>query len=249
MSGRPWYKRCGADFIEGTMGLSLEEKGAYSLCLDLIYSHGGPIADDPRWIAGICNVSVRRWNSIRLRLIEAGKIFIDDGCISNARANKELFISPKTPRESVENTPNTQDKSAENEAAPSQINDLAPQPSGHIDKSREDKKEEPLRGPLASSEVEVFSLGKTVLGKSAGGVITKLRKACEYDDAHAVEWLRKAAEKENPMEWMQAVLRATADSVYRGVIGAKVHEAPAIRAKADRSPADWHDDPLYRNVL
>jgi uncharacterized protein YdaU (DUF1376 family) len=58
-----WYKRCGADFIHGTMMLSLEEKGAYSLCLDLIYDRGGPIPDDARWLSGVCGVSLRKWGS------------------------------------------------------------------------------------------------------------------------------------------------------------------------------------------
>lgn len=35
MAKRPWYKRYPSDFIAGTIGLSLEEKGAYSVCLDL----------------------------------------------------------------------------------------------------------------------------------------------------------------------------------------------------------------------
>ena len=67
-----WYKRCGADFIHGTMMLTLEEKGAYSLCLDLIYDRGAPIPDDARWLSGVCGVSMRKWNALRNRLIELG---------------------------------------------------------------------------------------------------------------------------------------------------------------------------------
>jgi len=81
MSAR-WYKRCGADFIHGTMSLSLEEKGAYSLCLDLIYDRGGPIPDDARWLSGVCGVSIRKWNALRERLIEAGKIYVALGLLS-----------------------------------------------------------------------------------------------------------------------------------------------------------------------
>lgn len=93
MSGRAWYKRCGADFIEGTMGLSLEEKGAYSLVLDLIYSHGGPIADDPRWLAGVCNVSTRKWATIQKTLISAGKITVKDGRIWSAIVDRWTTLS------------------------------------------------------------------------------------------------------------------------------------------------------------
>lgn len=81
MTRRPWYKRDGAAFISGTMGLTLEEKGAYSLCLDLIYSEGGPIRDDARWLAGVCGVSLRKWATLRDRLIMAGKLSCEDGFI------------------------------------------------------------------------------------------------------------------------------------------------------------------------
>src|SRR3546814_8063377 len=89
MSARPWYKRYGADFVHGSLGLSLEEKGAYSLCLDLIYDRGGPIPDDDRWLAGVCGVSIRKWKAVRARLIEAGKIIERDGRLSNHSAEKE----------------------------------------------------------------------------------------------------------------------------------------------------------------
>jgi uncharacterized protein YdaU (DUF1376 family) len=97
-----WYKRCGADFIHGTMMLSLEEKGAYSLCLDLIYDRGGPIPDDARWLSGVCGVSIRKWNSIRERLLELGKIASENGLISNARADFELVSSELSSRERAE---------------------------------------------------------------------------------------------------------------------------------------------------
>jgi uncharacterized protein YdaU (DUF1376 family) len=85
-----WYKRDGAAFIQGTMGLTLEEKGAYSLVLDLIYSNGGPIADDARWLSGVCGVSIRKWNSLREALIVAGKLSAESGQLMNARAEREL---------------------------------------------------------------------------------------------------------------------------------------------------------------
>lgn len=97
-SYRPWYKRYPADFIDGTVGLSLEEKGAYSLILDLIYARGAPIKDDARYLAGVCNISLRKWAAIRDRLIEAKKINISDGFIVNFRAKKEIEIATKQSR-------------------------------------------------------------------------------------------------------------------------------------------------------
>ncbi len=117
MSERPWYKRYGADFVHGSLGLTLEEKGAYSLCLDLIYDHGGPIPDDPKWIAGVCGCSVRKWNSVRARLISAGKLFEIDGFLMNFRAVFELEKSSKTPRKSVENVSKSARKVAEKQSS------------------------------------------------------------------------------------------------------------------------------------
>jgi uncharacterized protein YdaU (DUF1376 family) len=100
---RRWYKRCGADFIHGTMMLSLEEKGAYSLCLDLIYDRGGPIPDDARWLAGVCGVSLRKWGAIRARLVMLGKLIeTDGGMLSNARAADELVSAELSSRERAE---------------------------------------------------------------------------------------------------------------------------------------------------
>ena len=142
---RPWYRRCGADFIQGTMGLSLEEKGAYSLCLDLIYDHQGPIPDDARWLAGICGVSVRKWSAIRETLIQHNKISCFDGKLFNFRAGKELEILLETHRNLAENGAKGGNKTAENNTTLKENNDLAEaglEPRTGGEKRREEKRRE-----------------------------------------------------------------------------------------------------------
>lgn len=117
MAERPWYKRYGADFVHGTLGLSLEEKGAYSLCLDLIYDRGGPIPDDARWLAGVCGCSIRKWRAIRERLLGCGKLHLLGGALSNARAEREIEFSSKISRKYAENGSKGGNKRAENERA------------------------------------------------------------------------------------------------------------------------------------
>lgn len=95
MSARPWYKRFPADFIAGTLQLSLEEKGAYSIVLDLIYDRRGPIPDDPAWISRVCGCSVRRWNQIRDKLITEKKIYVFQDEISNVRADNQILSEEK----------------------------------------------------------------------------------------------------------------------------------------------------------
>lgn len=119
MTHRPWYRRFPDNFIAGTVGLTLEEKGAYSLVLDLMYVRGGPVPDEPRYIAGVCNCSVRKWNAIRQKLIESGKLRVVDGCLTNERAENEIEKSAKEAREFAENGAKGGNKSAENRAASS----------------------------------------------------------------------------------------------------------------------------------
>lgn len=94
-------------------------------------------------------------------------------------------------------------------------------------------KEIPLRGAsaLADKEVtekQIYDLGKSMLGKSAGGMITDLRKHCEFDLLAVKNLLDQAAEKSSPREWIAGVLRHTEqpktpphilfpDEIYRGL--------------------------------
>lgn len=125
---RPWYKRYPADFIAATLHLSLEEKGAFSIVLDLIYDRGEPIPDDSRWIARVCGCSTRKWNVIRQALIEDDKIAeTGDGRLTNKRSEKERGNAAKTSRARAENALNSPDKTPENEPIYSKNNNLAPE--------------------------------------------------------------------------------------------------------------------------
>jgi uncharacterized protein YdaU (DUF1376 family) len=125
MSDHPWYARYPQDFIMGTMGMSLESRGAYSLLLDMMYDRLGPIPDEPRYIAGVLNISVRKWSSIRSELIDDGKIFVtDDGFIFNSRASFEIENLAKISRKRAENGAKGGNKKAENERVLNENSDL-----------------------------------------------------------------------------------------------------------------------------
>lgn len=83
--------------------MTLEEKGAYSIVLDLIYDRQKPIPDDAAWIAGHCGCSVRKWNSLRAKLLERGKLVDLGGMLSNQRAVKEIADGLETSRKFAEN--------------------------------------------------------------------------------------------------------------------------------------------------
>ena len=109
----PYYKRFPRDFLEGSIGLSFEEKGAYAIVLDLIYMRNGSLPDDARYIAGQLGCSVRLWSKIKDALVSKGKISVINGIISNFRANYQL-----------EETRKYQDKQAENRTKTNENNKL-----------------------------------------------------------------------------------------------------------------------------
>lgn len=65
----------------------------------------------------------------------------------------------------------------------------------------------PTRGVI--SEADVYRIGKDLLGKSSGGVITSLRKHCRQDLLAVYDLLEQSRDKAEPMEWLQGVLRGT----------------------------------------
>jgi hypothetical protein len=105
-------------------------------------------------------------------------------------------------------------------------------------------KKEPLRG--ASPEAELFAFGRKVLGKSAGGLVTQLRKASDFDDAQVKALIEEAATKGDPAEWIGGVLkRHKAEGYGLPVVAPNV---PRIKTREDR---EWQEAEtlIYRNVL
>ena len=99
----PYYKRFPRDFLEGTIGLSFQEKGAYAILLDLIYMRGGRLENDPRYIAAQLGCSVRFWKVAREGLLAKGKIEITNGVITNLRADEEIKQASAFSRKQAEN--------------------------------------------------------------------------------------------------------------------------------------------------
>jgi hypothetical protein len=83
--------------------------------------------------------------------------------------------------------------------------------------------------PAVVAESEVYVLGREILGKGCGGVITKIRAHCRHDLRKVSDLLEQSRDKAFPMEWLQGVLRGTEDAklpaheifpeeVYRNVL-------------------------------
>ena len=147
---RVWYKRYPSNFISGTIRLTLEEKGAYSMILDCIYDNEGPIEDVPQRIAHLCGCSTRKWKVIREKLIQEGKISVSDGFISNERAEKEILKNRNEGEKLAENGAKGAKKTNENKKKPlenSELDKKGPEKSERHTRSQKEERTNVLYSP------------------------------------------------------------------------------------------------------
>lgn len=120
----PYHRRYQGDALQGYRKLTLEQRGAYTTILDLIYDEGGPIEFNERWLAGELNCSLRKVKALLEELLELRKIYITrDGKISNHRAEQEIGNALKISRTRAENGSKRKDNSGEKSKKPNKIND------------------------------------------------------------------------------------------------------------------------------
>lgn len=114
MGKLPYHKRYHSDALAGYMPLSLEERGAYTTLLDLMYDYGRPLDHCERTLAGFFGVSVRKARALVDALEAKGKIYVtEDGQLSNKRFEREIFQTSKTSRKRAENASKRWRKNAE----------------------------------------------------------------------------------------------------------------------------------------
>lgn len=101
------------DWLAGTLELSPDQRGVYITLCALYFSRQGRLQDNERWIAGMCNLSLRMYRKIKNELLDLGKIEIIDGFIYQERAEIELENAMKAKSAAQENGSKGGLKSAE----------------------------------------------------------------------------------------------------------------------------------------
>lgn len=91
-----WYKMNPVDWNAGTDDLTLEQEAAYLRICNAIYITERPVRDNPFVIAGLLRCNERRARRLIGELIEAGKLILEDGYISNRRAVEEVSNRDQT---------------------------------------------------------------------------------------------------------------------------------------------------------
>lgn len=86
MSAKPWVKWFPADFLHGVVELEPAEGWVYVIVLNLIYDSDGPIKMDVARLARRCRMRPTSVKAALTALIEAEKLFLQDGLLGNGRA-------------------------------------------------------------------------------------------------------------------------------------------------------------------
>jgi len=222
-----------AEWIAGTLGMSLEEEAIYVRIVMRIYNHGGALPADPAELARLCGVRPQTMRRILPKLM--GKFVETDGKLTSNRCETELKLA----RNRIETRringakggrPNGLDEPAGYSPRADARNY---QPSTtKIEDSEEAYASPGASAPFGDPVKDMWDRGKAVLGKSAGGLIGKARRdhgdeavvaaivACEHEGpVEPVEFfmgcLRRNSNKRTAMEKLYAGAMEAADEFTR----------------------------------
>lgn len=144
MSATPWVKWFSGDFLNGVADLEADEGWVYVIALNLIYDRGGPIPFEPDRLARRCRLRRNVVERVVRQLVDAGKLTMIEGKLSNPKAERMLKGRLKASEDSSEAARIRWEKERENKggddatAMPSQCDRNA------IPESRIQKLESPL---------------------------------------------------------------------------------------------------------
>lgn len=85
-----FYKHDIPSWMDGTEGLTAEEYRVYHVVVMLIYLNEWPIEANERGLAGRCNMHRLTFRTALASLIKSGKLVLENGQLTNARAVAEL---------------------------------------------------------------------------------------------------------------------------------------------------------------
>jgi uncharacterized protein YdaU (DUF1376 family) len=230
---------CAKDFIDGTNNLGPWEELAYRRIVDLIYTSNDKLADDDKKLAWQTKAG-SRWKSIKQILINAGKIEIIDGRVTNTRCRAELQKSAeKIAKQSAKGKASAEARKSlkTKDTPPTAVEPrLEPrcQPTTEL-LNQEEKKEtvatatgacgtilqfqKPAEPPSLKSQI--WSLGLDYLRPIAGTTDAKLRSRLggwckQYGDASVLDaiTLSQSQGAVEPMTRIESILRGKSNGRY-----------------------------------
>jgi len=102
MSATPWVKWFAGDFLNGVADLEADEGWVYVVALNLIYDRGGPIPLEIDRLARRCRLRKNVVERVIRQLVDAEKLTLIDGKLSNPKAERVLKGRLKASEDSSE---------------------------------------------------------------------------------------------------------------------------------------------------
>lgn len=137
-----FYKMDPSDWDNGTAFLSLEEEAAYLRIVNSMHKHKAPVPYCDRVLAGMFRVSVRKARALLMALVNAGKVTIEDGYISNLRAASDLVQRGFVSVSMSESGAKGGRVRAENSAKSLESKDMCQAIASHREEKRREEKED-----------------------------------------------------------------------------------------------------------
>lgn len=85
-----FYKRDPDAALSGMAELTLQERGAYNTIIDLLYARDGDVPDDDAMMRRVLGCHGNEWRAVKAKLMERGKIWIEDGFWKAKRVDEVL---------------------------------------------------------------------------------------------------------------------------------------------------------------
>jgi uncharacterized protein YdaU (DUF1376 family) len=235
---------CAKDFLDGTNNLDAWEELAYRRLVDLIYSTNDSVKDDNKKLAWATKTG-SRWPKIKEALIEAGKIEVVDGRITNARCRKELEKTAKkieqkriAGKASAEARKETDKPLKNNETTSTAVGTGVPTA-------------DPTAGQLTSNPITQVSKDVAKATSSAPAGAGKKPQAAQHPDF--AEWYQQYPKKRDPQDAAKAYAAARKTGASREeLLNAAMRYAAECDAnrtdpKFIKHPATWLNKGSWHN--
>ena len=237
----PWFKCFPADWIEGTRGLTPEQRGIYFDCLCLIYEHEAPLPKDDKLMSHALHVSTRLWRSVRDALIEAGKLVETDDGYVNERACSEL--GSRSVRGQVSAEPDLNQARTERENLKKPSKNYAGANASLRGQKQEDRSREDSSTVEQDAAGGRYAICKQALNGSTEVVLGEVAKHLQGDQAAAIEWTANTLTRVSGSALIRAygmlIEKQAAKQVPRNVLAylSTTGETETLKAKAKEAKA------------
>lgn len=182
-----------ADYLRDTRKLTTAEHGAY-LLLIMEYWTAGELPADDRQLSRIVGMTAPEWRKAKPNV----QSFFTDGW-RHKRIDKELAKSAEI---SSKRSASAKQRHSKSDANAEQLDTHA-----RASSQPQSQKKEDAADAAPDPEVELFRRGREVLGKQAGGLVSKLLTAKQKNIALARAAIEQASTKSDPREYIGAIIR------------------------------------------